>query len=157
MKINKTALVVGAITTLGVASVVGLGTASADTNQQSSLVDKLVSKFNLNKADVQKVFDEQHAQMEADHKAKVEERLTTAVKDGKITEDQKTKILAKMSELEADRQANHDAMKDKTEAERKAAMEAKRAELKKWASDNNIPEQYLHLAGPGGPHEHGPH
>ncbi len=44
-------------------------------------------------------------------------------------------------------------MKDKTDEERKSAMEAKRTELEQWAKDNNIPMQYLR--GSGGPGGHG--
>ena len=49
-------------------------------------------------------------------------------------------------------------MQNKTEAERKTAMEAKRAELDKWASDNGIDKQYLRfLMGGGRGHGHGGH
>lgn len=70
--------------------------------------------------------------------ARYEERLNQAVKDGKLTEEQKTKILAKhkelMKEIEADREANKGKREDfqnKTEAERKALMEQRKAEMDK--------------------------
>jgi hypothetical protein len=43
------------------------------------------------------------------------------------------------------------SLKDKTHDERHEAMKAKRAELQTWATDNNIPAQYLRFAfGHGG-------
>lgn len=163
-RLKKSLAVAGVASGISLAVIAGTGAVSAatstddkSTNPESSLIDKLVSKFGLNKSDVQAVFDEEHTAREAEHQQRVEERLTQAVTDGKITEDQKTKILAKMKEIKADMEANRDSMKDKTQAERKADMEAKRAELEKWASDNNIPTEYLRMGmmgghgGPGGP------
>lgn len=54
----------------------------------------------------------------------LEANLAQLVKDGKITEDQKNKILNKTKEL----QTQH---------------EAKKTELEKWAKDNNIDLQYF--------------
>ncbi len=95
--------------------------------------------------------------MEAKHEADNKSRLDQAVKDGKITQEQEDKIIAKQKELKAERDANKEAIKNKTEAERKAAMEAKKTELEKWAKDNNVPIEYLHPGGGrgmGGPHQH---
>lgn len=79
------------------------------------------------------------------------DRLAQAVKDGKLTQDQADKITAKLKELKTQREAERDSMKDKTDEERKTAMEAKKTELEKWAKDNNIPLEYLRsLGGPGG-------
>ncbi len=157
MAIKKSLMLASAITSLGLASVMALSTASAATNDRTSLVDKIATKFNLNKDEVKKVFEEDRAEHQAEHKAKFEERLTQAVKDGKITEDQKAKILAKMDELEKEHEANKAEMEGKTEEERKATMEAKREELKQWATDNNIPKEFIRFGhgpgrrGPGGP------
>jgi hypothetical protein len=93
--------------------------------------------------------EEKHEARHAEHKQQMEERLTQAVKDGKITEEQKSKILAKHQEIADKREAERDAMKDKTREERKAAMDANREELKKWASDNGIDEKYLMGFGRG--------
>lgn len=142
----------GAAATIGLTSVLGVGLASAhsQTNGQSTLVDKIAQKFNLNKADVQKVFDENRAEHEAEHKQKLKERLDQAVKDGKLTQDQENKIIAKLEELKA----NRESLKDKTPEQRREAMKAKRAELEQWAKDNNIPEQYV--MGHGGMKQGGP-
>lgn len=127
-------------------------TSSAETNPESSLIDKLVAKFGLNKSEVQSVFNQEHTEREARHQKDLESRLSQAVTDGKITEDQKSKILAKQQEMQTFR----DSLKEKTEDERHTAMENKRTELEKWATDNSIPEKYIHFTmGHGGGKGHG--
>jgi hypothetical protein len=164
MNIRKTLLVAGAVSTVGLtgAGLSHSGAVSAATDSSSdpssSLVDKLVKKFNLNKTDVQAVFDAERTEREAARQAETETALTQAVKDGKLSEAQKAAILAKQKELQAAREADRDAMKDKTEAERKTAMETKRTELDTWATQNNIPDEYLRYVmggGHGGPGGHG--
>lgn len=162
MKTNlrKPLLVAGVTSSLAIAGLTGSGLVSAATSTSSSsdpassLIDKLASKFNLNKDEVKAVFDEDRTAREAEHQKQVEDELSQAVTDGKLTSDQRDKILAKIKENKADMEANRDSMKDKTDAERKAAMDAKRTELETWAKNNNIPTEYLRLLGPGG--HHGP-
>jgi hypothetical protein len=122
---------------------------SSSTNQEG-IVDKIAAKFNLNKADVQKVFDEDRTAHQAQHQQKMKERLDQAVKDGKLTQAQEDKLIAKQKELEASRQANRDAMKDKTKAERKTAIDADRTAFKQWLTDNGIPAEYDMMGGRGG-------
>jgi len=159
LKVKKSVIIAGAVATIGLAGAGGLGVASAAGNVQSSatnnsLIDKLASKFNLKKADVQAVFDEDRTARQAARQQQVEERLTQAVTDGKITAAQKAAILAKQAELQAKMNADRASMPDKTPAERRALMEQNRAELKQWAADNSIPAAYLRLVR-GGVHGHG--
>ena len=105
--------------------VVGLSSiASAQTANGSSLIDKLVTKFNLNKADVQAVFDAEKSEKQAEHQAERSANLQTLVDKGTITADQKTKIEAKQKEQQA-------------------AREAERTSLEKWATDNGVEMRYL--------------
>ncbi len=124
-------------------------TASAQSNNSSSIVDKLASKFNLNKDDVQKVFDEERATHKADREKSFTDRLANLVKDGKLTQAQADKITAKHSEMKS----QMESMKNKTKEERHKSMDQKRSELQKWAKDNGIDEKYVMLGGPeaGGP------
>lgn len=145
--ITASAVTVGAVTTMGLGMV-----HAASTTTGTSLIDRLVQRFNLKKSDVQQVFDQYKTDQQANRQQKLEDRLTQAVKDGKLTEDQKTKILAKLKEVEANRQANRTAMEGKTAAERQAAIAQERADLEKWASDNNIPLEYLRPGFGGGMH-----
>ena len=112
------------------ATVIGASVATADTaDSKSSLIDKLATKFNLNKSEVQAVFDEHRTEMRATHEARYEERLAQAVRDGDLTEDQKTKILAKHKALAAKFESEKDSFKDKTPEERRAAMESLRSDI----------------------------
>lgn len=119
--------------------------ANAQANDGNTLVDKIAKKFNLNKDDVQKVFDENKAEHEAERQQRLEKKLDKAESDGKITSAQKEQIIAKLKETKS----FFDSLKDKTPKERETAFKAKRAELQKWAKDNNIPEGLLM---PGGMH-----
>ncbi len=153
---KRTLAVASIIAATGFTAATGLRVASAESSSGgSSLVDKIASTFNLSKDDVQKVFDEDRASHQAEHQAKFKEQLDQAVKDGKLTQEQADKILAKQQELES----FMNDLRDETEEERKTAMDTKRTELAQWAKDNDIPEEYAHfMHGPGGPGEHGgPH
>lgn len=166
MEFKKAIAVAAVVSMVGLASVAGLASAQASNN---SLVDKIAQKFNLDKSEVQKVFDEDRSAREAGREQRYEERLTRAVKDGKLTEDQKTKILAKHKEFEAQRNKLHDEMMaeketvdSKTEAERENLREEHRAEMEKlrsdieaWEKANSIPSGYLLGGGMGHGHGHG--
>lgn len=125
MHIKKSLVVAGAVASVGLASVTGIGMASAATNSSGgNLVDKIAQTFNLNKDDVQKVFDEDKVARQAERTAEMSERLQDAVDDGKITAAQKTLIESKMKEQQAARQAEADS-------------------LKEWADGQGISMQYL--------------
>ena len=133
MKIPKSLLIAGAVATVGLAGATGLGVASAATSNSTggtSIVDKLASKFNLKKEDVQAVFDEDHAAHEAEHQQQVSDRLQKLVDDGKLTADQKTKIEAKLKEMQTARDAERTALQD-------------------WAKQNSIDERYVMMGGHG--------
>lgn len=155
-----------AITSAIVAGVAGAGVtaihaapndAASRPNPMSNLITAISQKFNLNQADVQKVFEEQRTQMQqqmqAQHTEQLATRLTQAVKDGKLTQAQADLITAKQAELKT----FHESLKEKTPEEARTALEAKRTELQTWAQANGIPEQYLMGPFAGGPRgEHGP-
>ena len=112
-----------------------------------SLAQKLAEKFGLNKDQVLQVVTDHHKAVQterhAEMKMKMEERLTKLVADGKLTEAQKQLILTKQIELHTAREAEMQALKDKTPEERKAAMEKHRSELEALAKANNIDLQYV--------------
>ena len=148
-------MVGGAVASVGLAGIGTIGVASAATDTtsdpQNSIIEKIASKFNLNKDEVKKVFDDEHAARHKERQARVKTELAQLVKDGKLTQEQADKIIAKSAELKAERDANREAIKDKTEAERKTIMDTKRDELKKWLSDNGIDESYIRYVAGGGP------
>ncbi len=160
MVTKKSLLVAGVVSTIGLAASTA-GMVSAATSSSASphdgLVGKIAERFNLDKTEVSKVFEEDRAAHEAEHKVKMEERLSQAVTDGKLTEDQKTKILAKMEELKNNRPTREE-MQSKTPEQMHTEMEQKRTEIEQWAKDNDIPEEFVPFKfkirgsfGPDGP------
>ncbi|MEI8073015.1 MAG: hypothetical protein WCH00_02925 [Candidatus Saccharibacteria bacterium] len=154
MKMNKKNLLVAAVASVGIASVIGIGAASAHGINGSSLADKIATKFNLNKSDVQQVIDQSKQDNQAQMEANYEQKLQDAVSSGKLTAEQKDKLIAKHKQLIAANQTNRQDLKGKTPAERKSSMDAKKAELTQWAKDNNVPIEYLN-PGLGGGHGRG--
>ena len=156
----KRALLIGAsVVTLGVGALVPLA-AHAQTGSSSttgtSIVDKIASKFNLNKTDVQKVFDEDRAARDAEREQQEATKLADLVKAGTLTQAQADKITTKRAEMKAERDKNKDSFKNMTDAERKAAMDANKTALDKWAKDNGIDIKYLMPGGNHGGPGHGP-
>jgi hypothetical protein len=106
-------------------SLAGFSTVSAQSGSSGdSLAEKIASKFNLNQDEVKAVFDDDRAAHEAERQSQITERLEKAVDKGEITAEQKTKIEAKMKELQD-------------------AREAERASLESWATDNKIDMKYV--------------
>jgi hypothetical protein len=130
-------------------------TSSATTNPMSSLVDAVATKFNLNKADVQQVFDEQKSKMNAEREQTIKDDIAKLVTDGKITQAQADLINAKREEMQKQHEANKASMQSMTDTERKAAMDKEKTDLEAWAKQNNIDSQYLRYVFGGG-HGHGP-
>ena len=162
---KKSLATVGVTAAVALTSIAGIGVAHADTSNSSSssgpmssLATAIAKKFNLKTADVQAVFDEQHKSMEETRTAEVKSKLTQLVSDGELTQSQADAILTKRAELQQQREANRDSMRDKTMVEHKASMDATRTSLSKWLDDNDIPSDYRHLvlgsghghSGPGG-------
>lgn len=157
MNIKKPLIAIGATTALGMALVAG--GALAQGARGGDLVDKISTRFNLNKADVQKVFDENRVEKRTQMEQRYEERLNQAVKDGKLTAEQKDKILAKHKELMSQMEAKKGEIKElkaglegKSAEERKQLLEQHRSEMEKhhdeieaWEKENNIPSGYLGL------------
>lgn len=143
---KKIALIAASAGAVGILALAGMGAVSAEGQNGSSLVDKIAQHFNLNKEDVQKVFDEAKDERQAEHEQKLKDKLDQAVKDGKMTQAQADQIVAKLKELKDFRTS----LKDKTPQERHEALKDKRDELRQWAKDNNIPLRYLMPLG--GPH-----
>lgn len=142
---NKKLLLAAVTVTVLGAGFFGISTVSAQTasSRSSSIVQKIADRFGLNKDEVQKVFDEEHAARRTEMQAKMEERLNTLVTEGKITAEQKMLIQNKMKELQAERQANKEKMKSLTPEQMKEEMESKKTELDAWAKENGIDPQYL--------------
>lgn len=99
---------------------------AANSAKNPSIIQKLSDRFNLNSGDVQKVFtefrDERYQQMQQELQARLKEQLDEAVKEGKITKEQKETILKKQ---------------DQIQEKQKELMELQQ-ELRDWAEENNV-------------------
>ena len=81
---------IGAITAISAAGFTGASMVSAasttdSSDPMSSLVDAMASKFNLDKTQVQAVFDEQKSAMQAEREAEMKTKIAQLVTDGKLT------------------------------------------------------------------------
>lgn len=153
----------GGLTAVGIGlAVAGNHFASAATTSNTGrdgLIDKIVSKFNLNKSDVQQVFDDHKSEMLQNRLEKDSARLDDLVTKGKITSSQKDLIVNKQKELftamqdwEKQHQNEDHATQDFRNA-KKDFMQSQRDSLEQWAEDNDIDLKYLRpMGGPRGHH-----
>ena len=155
MKISKSMLAGGIVTTITAASILGVGAVSAQSSSRDSIVDKIATKFPINRDELQSVFDEQHDEMEAKHEQRQATRLQELVDNGTITADQKTALQAKHEEMEAKRETLKD--QNVTREEIHTQMETARTEFETWAKDQGIdlkairPEGGMGIGRHGGP------
>lgn len=103
----------------------GLNYAKADDNNSggSTLVDKIVEKFNLDKDEVESVVSELHTQRQQERQTAQDSKLDEAVSDGVITEDQKQELTEKRNSFRE---------------QQEQARQSHRDEMHKWMSDNGI-------------------
>jgi len=154
---RKTQLIVAAAILLIVAGVFG-GAVYAQTptpvkrgNIFSELVDFISQKLGLKKEQVQTVVNEFQTQkrqaMQKNAQVREQSRFDGLVKSGKITEAQKTAILAELKALQE--KYNPANLKDQTPAERKTQTEKMGEELNTWAKAQGI-DPSLIMPGFGG-------
>lgn len=93
-----------------------------------TLVDKIASKFSLNKDEVKAVFDEERQAHEEDRRAERDAKLQSKVNDGTITAEQKAAIEQKEEEMHT-------------------ARDETKTSLDEWASQNNIDAKYVMMRG----------
>ena len=144
--IAMTALVAG----LGLAGAYGVQTARAatDTNDFPPMIQKMVEKFNLNTDEVSKLVTEDREVRQTERKADFETKLTEAVTAGKITEAQKTAIIAKHDELQTKREALRSQGQENRENMR-TQMEAIHDEMQDFLKTEGIDESVI--PAPKGP------
>jgi TRAP-type mannitol/chloroaromatic compound transport system substrate-binding protein len=110
-------------------------------------VNALSQKFNLNSTEVKNVIDTvmttERTNMQAKRDQNLADRLAKAVTAGKITQAQSSLISAKIQETKT----FMESLKNKTDAERKAAMTTFKSNLESWATSNNIPKEFVMMGG----------
>lgn len=139
---NKQKILIYTITALGLAGLLGLGFkqyiyAQEGDSKYPPLIQKLIDKFDLNTTEVDKVIAEERSERQAERQKDIGDKLTQAVNDGKITEDQKVKIFTKWQELEKNRQVNMPKgnFSQLTDDEKKVKMEERRTEMEKQRTE----------------------
>lgn len=150
--IAATAFILGAAA-IGGYTFVSAAEVDDKDNPMNALVSAIAEKFNLNSSEVQSVVDDvmetQREEMQAQHEQEFKDRISKAVSDGKLTQAQADLIEAKKQELRSQMDNVRDDFKNLSEDERKAKMDERRDEMKKWAEDNNITEDMMHMFGEG--------
>ncbi|MDB5166674.1 MAG: hypothetical protein JWM37_746 [Candidatus Saccharibacteria bacterium] len=155
MKIKRSLLVGATLASVAVGGIGSVGLVSAATTDSASgtsIVDTIAAKFNLNKADVQAVFDEDRAAREAEREADQKQALADAVKAGKLTQAQSDHITSVLNEIKALR---GDTDPHDLSGTVKDQIKTKMDDLRTWADDNNVDEQYIRFGrgGHGGPRD----
>lgn len=143
-KIKKPIVAAGVLGVVGIVGLASVGVANAIASPQdhfghmSGLVDKIATQFNLDKAKVQEVFDEQKTIHHENHKNMMMQKLQQLVNKGAITASQKTAIETKLNELQQQHNALRDSLKGLTPEQRKEKMDQKHQELQDWAKQQGI-------------------
>ena len=158
---NKKKIVVPALalSVLLGGTVAGTQIASADEAEHQSFASRIAERFGIDESEVETFMEEQRTERQEERQAMFEERLTEAVENGELTEEQKNLIIEKHAEMQSEREDNRperDGEKP-TEEEREAMKterEERRAELESWAEENGIDMEYFtgdkEGRGPGG-------
>ena len=120
----------------------GLGMTSiyATGSTSSTFATRLAEKLGLSEEVVSQAIEETRTE-------ELEDRLNTAVEDGRITENQKSLILEKRKEIET-KLKEIEALDDDTLKEE--AIASLKEELEIWTEENDIPTGYLNVKGLNG-------
>jgi len=140
---------------VAVLSVVGLAVGAVGASahfmgqaDNAEMTKTLAQKLGVSEDKIKQAFDDMHSERMTKMKADLESKLTQAVKDGKITEAQKSAILEKFGQVKVKTFEKKEGM---TEDQIKAEMESRKKELETWAQQNGIDLQVLReLVGPKG-------
>ena len=109
-----------------------------DAAESDTIVQKMVARFNLNQADVQKVFDEHRSGKIAKYRAGMEEHLSRLVTEGKLTEEQKKLLSDKMNQMHESKRTQKERFKNLTPVQKREQMDSKRQEFDLWLKQNGI-------------------
>ena len=145
----KTKAIIISVAVLSILSLVGVfGIQSVRANEDNNyppIIQRLVEKFGLNENEVKAVFDEERDEWQQQRQGRFEEQLNQVVSDGKITEEQKQLILAKRTEM----QANRNQYQDLSSEERREKMTEHHGEMKTWAQENGIDISFMQMLAKG--------
>ena len=135
MNIKQSLLITGAALTVGGASLFGVNAVSAKTTD-SSLAERIASRFSIDQTEVEGVIDEVRAERQAERLVAFSERLQEQVDAGTITAEQKILIEERFEEFRAEKTTLKGS--DLTREEMKEQFQELRSELSAWADENGI-------------------
>lgn len=141
-KLLLSLLAVGAIAS-GVLFKTSEALADDETKPFGDIVQRLSEKFGLEESEVQAVFDAVHDEHMQEMQIKFEERLSSLVSEGKLTEDQKNALIEKHKEMKA----NLPEPGEEPSEDMHEKMRSQHQEFKAWAEEQGID---LSLIGPMG-------
>lgn len=149
---KKIAIISGGLGSLAIATILGVssvGAQSDSTSVHTKLIEKIATKFNLNKDDVQKVFDENHQEA---MKSRYDESLKLveeAQKAGKLTSEQ-VELFKKIEQYRIDNAPsmdhNKDDSKNLTADQRRQKMDERKAAMAKAVGSTVEKIDELHKA-----------
>lgn len=139
-KLIIAASAVGAIGAAGIGAT-AMAATSSGTTSYPSIVQKIASTFGLDPAKVNDVFKQQQQTNQQDRQAKLKSTLDQAVKDGKLTSDQETKLIAELQTLHSQNKSNR--------------TQSFKTQLEQWATDNGITNLDQILPAPPAGMHHG--
>src|SRR3989344_9691167 len=132
-----------ALAIFGVILFAGASVNAQNENFHSDLIRKIAGKFNLKEGEVSSVFSEFRNERQAVRQKEIEDKLSQAVKDGKITEAQKLAILKHHEEIKNNK-PNPGEFRNLTWEQRQEKMQEKRQAMETWAADNGLNWETLH-------------
>ncbi len=130
-KIIVPALVLGAAVAVGALSYVGATSAAGNGFGGGEMASNLAEKLGVEESQVDAAMEEMRGEKRAVRQAEQEEKLSEAVTDGVITDEQKQAIIDYRSEMHEDR-------------------EQKRAENQTWMEESGIDHEALREYTGGG-------
>ncbi len=132
---NKGFLIVAMLLSLGLmASVSTVIYAQDESPTRLQMFQRIAQRFSLDPKDVKKVFEEGRVERFSERISRMDEHLKSLVSSGKITESQKSILIAKHKEMHEKRLS----FSSLSESDRRQKNKELREEYHKWLSDNNI-------------------
>lgn len=149
---KRSTLVLSVLVLAGVIYVSAPASVYADDGgfRQNGLIQRIMERFGLKKADVDEVVNQFKEEKQAEMQQKQEQNLNQAVSEGKITQEQKTALQQKMQEWHNNKPDFSEMSKEERESER----DSHRQEMQDWAESQGINLQDLNF-GPKGMGRHG--
>ena len=98
------------------------------------IIQKIIDKFNLNPDEVKTTMDEVWKERHERREDELQQKLNQALKEGKITKEQKNKIMAKHEEIEK----NREEWQNLSRKEKREKMEEFQEKMRAWAESEGI-------------------